>query len=109
VYDLAEEWRSHTGLPFVFAFWAVRSDSVDRLSATGVDFAAAKLEGVERIGDIARDYAVRLGLPVQELESYLTDNISYDLDPESLRGLNLYYELAHRCGLIDAVPELAFL
>src|ERR1044072_400650 len=27
VYDLAEEWRKHTGLPFVFAFWAVRSDS----------------------------------------------------------------------------------
>ena len=27
VYDLAEEWRKHTGLPFVFAFWAIRKDS----------------------------------------------------------------------------------
>jgi chorismate dehydratase len=109
VYDLAEEWRRHTGLPFVFAFWAVRPGAVDNLSAHGIDFAVARNEGVGRISEIARDYSVRLGLPVEELESYLTDNISYDLDPESLRGLNLYYELAHRCGLIDAVPELAFL
>src|SRR6267378_7295231 len=27
VYDLAEEWQKHTGLPFVFAFWAIRGDS----------------------------------------------------------------------------------
>ena len=26
VYDLAAEWRALTGLPFVFAVWAVRSD-----------------------------------------------------------------------------------
>ena len=23
VYDMAAEWRKHTALPFVFAFWAV--------------------------------------------------------------------------------------
>ena len=27
--DLAEEWIRHTGKPFVFAFWAVRSASVE--------------------------------------------------------------------------------
>src|SRR5215813_12509409 len=30
LYDLAEIWRERTGLPFVFAFWAVRLDSLLR-------------------------------------------------------------------------------
>src|SRR5271167_4222911 len=30
LYDLAHEWRERTGKPFVFAFWAVRLDALDR-------------------------------------------------------------------------------
>ena len=33
VYDLAEEWRRWTYLPFVFAFWAVRRAALENLSA----------------------------------------------------------------------------
>ena len=30
LYDLAHLWRERTGQPFVFAFWAVRLDSLNR-------------------------------------------------------------------------------
>ena len=30
IYDLAEEWRAMTGLPFVFAVWAARGDVCDK-------------------------------------------------------------------------------
>src|SRR5262249_21332163 len=99
VYDMAEEWRKHTGLPFVFAFWAVRRDS--GIGIGEVDFAAAKREGLACAETIAARYAESLGLPYDELLTYITGNISYDLDAESLRGLKLYYEMAAECGLIE--------
>src|SRR5262245_31883826 len=111
VYDLAEEWRNHTRLPFVFAFWAVRSDSKawQGAEANGIDFRAARLEGIAHSKELARIYSERLALATEELFSYLTENISYDLDEESLRGLRLYYELAYKMGLIERQCELVFL
>jgi chorismate dehydratase len=107
VYDLAEEWKKHTGLPFVFAFWAVRNDSASWPG--GVDFLAAKREGLEHIDELADIYSQSLGLPRRDLIRYLTENISYALDEESLRGLKLYYEMARECGLIEGARELMFL
>ena len=111
VYDLAEEWRRHTGLPFVFAFWAMRRDAAHAFGATGerrVDFRAARREGVAHAEELAALYSEQLGLAKSDLVSYLTKNIHYDLDNESLRGLKLYYELAHQCGLINEARALAF-
>ena len=107
VYDLAEEWRKHTGLAFVFAFWAIRIGSVS-WSESGIDFAAAKVEGLAHAGDLADSYARSLGLPRDGLFKYLTENISYDLDEESLEGLRLYYQLASECGLIAEAREMVF-
>lgn len=107
VYDLAQEWRRHTGLPFVFAFWARREDSLTGLGE--VDFAAAKREGLAHTEELADRYAAQLGLPRQELIAYLTENICYDLDEESLQGLRLYYQLAAECGLIETARELVFM
>jgi chorismate dehydratase len=106
VYDMAEEWRRHTGLPFVFAFWAIRADS--RAWPGGVDFIAARREGIAHTEEIADMYSKSLGLKREELISYLTENISYDLDEESIRGLRLYYELAAESGLIERAREVEF-
>ncbi|MFL6275166.1 MAG: menaquinone biosynthetic enzyme MqnA/MqnD family protein [Blastocatellia bacterium] len=111
VYDLAEEWRKHTGLPFVFAFWAMRRDAAE-MFAPGVerrvDFRGARREGVAHAEELAALYSEQLGMAKSELVSYLTKNIHYDLDDESLSGLKLYYELAHECGLIDDARPLIF-
>jgi len=117
VYDLAEEWRKHTDLPFVFAFWAIRADSTawpgnlvkNDEDEDRIDFVAAKLEGLAHTEELAKIYSERLGLPSSDLFSYLTENISYDLDEECLRGLRLYYELAYQCALIAEPRDLVFL
>ena len=112
IYDLAEEWRKHTGLPFVFAFWAVRTNSEAWFGAeasNAVDFIAAKREGLEHADELAGIYAKELGLAPDDLFRYLTQNISYDLDSDSLRGLALYYDLASQSGLIATPRPLEFL
>ena len=114
IYDLAEEWQKHTGLPFVFAFWAVRGDSTAWLGGNvpadnRIDFLTAKIEGMAHTNELADIYAERLGLPRDDLFSYLTEAISYDLDEESLKGLRLYYELAAKSGLIPEARDIEFL
>ena len=104
VYDLAALWREHTGLGFVFAMWMTRADA--DASALAVDFAAARDEGVASIEEIVSAYERDLRLPRAELLSYLRDNICFDLDEEMRAGLELYFRLAHKHGIIQGVRPL---
>jgi chorismate dehydratase len=111
VYDLAEEWRKHTGLPFVFAFWAIRDDARNwpvKGSPDAIDFEEAKREGMESLPRIVANYSKTLGLPAADLTAYLTENISFDLDPDCFEAVELYYRLAHEAGLIDKRNDLRF-
>jgi len=107
IYDLAEEWRAMTGLPFVFAVWAARG--LPNLPSLVDDLIAAKREGVDHIEQIATQYASELELPRSELLGYLTQNVNYDMDDENLLGMGAYFELAHECGLIGRPRPALFL
>lgn len=109
IYDLAEEWRAMTGLPFVFAVWAAREDACDQSPSLVRDFLAAKREGQGRLEEIAAQYTRELGLPQADLVSYLRDNVNYDLDAENIAGMRRYFELAHKLGLIPEAHEPKFL
>jgi chorismate dehydratase len=114
LYDLAEIWRERTGLPFVFAFWAVRLDALVRkpqhlnLKRT---FQQSRDHGLqpENLDVIAKEWAPKLGLTEPDIRSYLTENIHYYLDRQNHAGLRLFLQLSHEIGLIPAVPELRFL
>jgi chorismate dehydratase len=114
VYDLAHIWREKTQLPFVFAFWAVRLDALNRkpqeLNLTKV-FQTSRDHGLEpqNLQVIAREWAPKLGLSEDDVRSYLTSNIHYYLDRENHAGLKLFLLYAHEIGLIPSVPELRFL
>ncbi len=114
LYDLAHIWRERTGLPFVFAFWAVRLDALQRkqeeVNLKRV-FAQSRDHGLEpqNLDVIAREWSPRLGLPEADIRSYLTENIHYYLDRENHAGLRLFLQYANEIGLIPAVPELRFL
>ena len=113
-YDLAEEWIRLTGKPFVFAFWAVRQSALKDAPAA-LDLAAmfqdSRDHGLQpgNLGQIAREWAPRLGLSQSEIKTYLTENIHYDLDPACLEGLQLFYRYAGECGALPAAPALHFL
>jgi chorismate dehydratase len=109
IYDLAEEWRAMTGLPFVFAVWAAREDVCARAPALADDLIAAKREGINRIEQIATQYTAELELPRSELLDYLSQNVNYDLDDENLVGMATYFDLAHEFGLIAQPRSILFL
>lgn len=109
IYDLAEEWRAMTGLPFVFAVWAAQEDVSARAPSLVDDLIAAKREGIAHIEQIATQYTSELELPRSELLDYLSQNVNYDLDDENLLGMGAYFDLAHECGLIGRPRELLFI
>jgi chorismate dehydratase len=94
VYDLAELWREHTGLGFVFAMWMARESEIEKVRR--IDFAGARDEALENVEEIASVYSRQIGLTPEEIKSYLLENISYHLDEELRAGLELFYRLAHK-------------
>jgi chorismate dehydratase len=111
--DLAEEWIRYTGKPFVFAFWAVRSEAL-READLSLDlptiFRESRDHGLapSSLDEISREWAPRLGLSKIDIHSYLTDNIHYQLDSGCLEGLQLFYRYAAEIGALPAAPELHF-
>ncbi len=107
VYDLAAEWFAMTGLPFVFAAWAVRPGTA--LPDGARPFAESLRHGLEHIDDIAREHGRRLGLPESSVADYLRQNIHHQLGPEERRSLELFFRRAHDLALIPPPRPLRFL
>jgi chorismate dehydratase len=99
-YDLGQEWTDWTGLPFVYAIWAVRPGV--ELGTVEAAFHRAKDYGLSHAGVIAQREAAALGLDAGYCRRYLSHIIQYDLGPRELAGLARYRELAAELGL---VPE----
>jgi chorismate dehydratase len=96
-YDLGQEWHDWTGLPFVYAFWAVRAG----VDLQGVDEALlrAKENGCANAGLIAQRESSLLGLDAGFCRRYLSNIIQFDLGPREQAGLHMYYNLACELGL----------
>jgi cyclic dehypoxanthinyl futalosine synthase len=105
--DLAAAWKARTGLPFVFAAWAVRRGALrgpllERL------YRAAD-EGEAAAESIARDYAASKGEPADRFVSYLTRNIRHRLGMREREGLLRFSEEAAKLGLLPPIgPEAVF-
>lgn len=107
VVDLAAEWNKLTGLPFVFAVWAVRA-GVD-LPDLAFYFKSSLRYGLSSIDTLSREAAAELGLDSADVSSYLTENLHYFLRQEELAGLEEFYRRAHAHGLILEPRPLEFL
>ncbi len=105
--DLAQEWVEWQRKPFVCAFWACRKNSSLPNDLSSV-FLEAKEWGLERRKEIASVYAASLNLPASFLESYLRNNIDYDMKPAHVEGLETFYQLANQSGLIPELRPLDF-
>jgi len=102
-FDLAELWHQYTGLGFVFAMWMTRR------SAIVVDLAAARDEGIQNLGRIARNYAENIGVDEAAMMEYLSESISYSVDDSMHQGMELYFSLAEKHGLIEKVRPIEFI
>lgn len=99
VVDLAAEWRALTGLPFVFAVWAVRE--VVSLPDLPRYFQESLELGLSSLPELIRRAVVELELPPDEVRTYLTRNLSFFLRQEELAAVGEYFRRAHAHGLID--------
>lgn len=95
--DLGAAWKEWTGLPFVFAAWAARPDADPRLAGL---LAAARDQGVAEAARLAREDGPRHGWPVELAEVYLTRYMKYTLTLEARRGMELFFDMADREGLL---------
>lgn len=99
--DLGAEWKRCTGLPFVFAAWALRADLPD-LQAVAADFRRLKGEGLKQIDAIVAVDAVH---PADLSRRYLTEHIHFDLGENEKRAIAQFAALLARHRFIPADPS----
>lgn len=90
VYDLSEQWKKYTGLPFVFACWVANKELS---SAFELEFNNAIEYGVQNRlkmieqSDFDKEYQT-------DAKNYLLHSISYDLDNSKKKALELFHSLS---------------
>lgn len=84
VYDMGEEWKSFTGLPFMYAAW-VANKEIDQ--AFKDEFNAALKFGLSQRKVVLSELA-----PVAkfDLEDYLYHKLEYDVTEDRTKALNLF-------------------
>lgn len=101
--DLAEEWHTLTGLPFVSAVWGIRCSGLVEQSIG--DFIQSRDHGLQNIEALAAEWSLRMALSEQTIRSYLSTNIHYVLDEECMEGMRGFFRLAAETGVL---PEYEF-
>jgi len=92
-YDLGEEWKNMTGLPFVFAAWI--SNKV--LDAGWIHrFEDANTFGIQNISLVLEELTVN----DFDLHSYFTQYLSYDLNEKKKKGMELFLGMLKEKTLI---------
>jgi len=88
-YDLGEEWKRWTGLPFVFAVWAARRVASPTAVQRGHEaLLASRAWGLAHLDTLAADAAQATTLPLEMCREYLT-------------GLDYAFTNTHRTALRD--------
>jgi chorismate dehydratase len=106
VFDLAAEWKALTGLPFVFAVWAVRPE-VD-FPDLSFYFKSSLRYGMSSLDTLVREAAAELSLDSAEVRAYLTENLAFFLRQDEIAGLEEFYRRAHEYGLILEPKPIEF-
>ena len=96
--DLAAEWKELTGLPFVFAVWAVRPEV--EIPDLPFYFKSSLRYGLSSLDTLVRESAAEQGLDTSEVRAYLTENLHYFLRSEEIEGLEEFYRRAYNHGMI---------
>ena len=111
-HDLAHEWRSLTGLPFVSAVWCAATPHISAgAGAPGLDFETrdetiaqdfiqSRIHGLQNIDALVAEWSKRLPISEQTLHTYLTTNIHYVLDEECLEGMRGFFRIAASLGIL---------
>lgn len=93
-YDLGEEWKRWTGLPFVFAVWAARRAGSGSSSPAHQSLLVSRAWGLSHLDLLAEDAARTTGVALAACREYLG-------------GLDYAFTYKHLAGLTDFFRRLA--
>jgi chorismate dehydratase len=108
-YDLGTEWKSWTGLPFVYAVWAVRRE-----------YAEAEPDAVRAVADALSDSLAYCRAHLDDISAYAArwesfsperflsyfDALQFRFEPRYREGMRRYLEEAAAIGQLERVPEV---
>lgn len=109
LYDLGSEWTAWTGLPMVYAVWAVRDD-----------YAAAEPEAVTAVADALNDSLAYCRAHLDDISEYAAryetfeprrflnyfDALQFRFEARYREGFARYLTEAAAIGQLDAVPDV---
>ena len=113
-HDMAEEWHTLTGLPFVSAVWAAAPMNLGAPGAShlgtwdstiAIDFIQSRIHGLQNIDALVAEWSHRIAIPGETIRAYLTTNIHYILDEECIEGMKAFFRLAAEA---EVLPEFSF-
>jgi len=105
VYDLGKIWNDETGLPFVYAVFAVNRDVIlgENLDA----LIESKRYGLDNIDKIAGIESAKLSIDCDICRTYLSDRIKYDLGEAEIKGIIKYSQLLAELDQAEEITKLA--
>jgi chorismate dehydratase len=111
--DLGKAWHALTGLPFVFAVWAARTQvwaeaaedvrTLHRALLAAKAYSRAHPEAIEALA------GQRTGLSPEACRRYLQERLSFDLSPRHLEGLRTFLQMLVDAGDLPALPTIRFI
>ena len=87
ILDLGQAWREDTGLPFVFAVWAIRRDQ--RPTGLGQKLLQTKRDGLAKLDEII---ATHPEFDAELRAAYLREHIRFDLGEREKQGIDCFVE-----------------
>lgn len=107
IYDLGAAWVEMTGLPMVYAVWAVKRLAAN--PALADVFAASAEYGQQHIEDIIEAESKQRELPADLVRRYLTHHIQYRLGDVERRSMEAFLRLAYELGLAERPRQVRYL
>jgi chorismate dehydratase len=100
-YDLGEEWKRWTGLPFVFAVWAARRVASPAAVRRGHEtLLRSRAWGLAHLDELARDAAWATRLPMATCLEYLS-GLDYGFAHKHVAGLTDFLRRAGAPNLVQ--------
>ena len=109
--DLAHEWHSRTGLPWVAAVWAVRPEALTPATARQLilDLNGSRDRGLSHLEDLVGEWTRRIAIPPATIRHYLSTNIHYTLDDRCIGAIRVFRRDAADLGILPPLASLRFL
>jgi len=108
-FDLGQEWKLLTGLPFVFAMWMIRGDRLPEAPALAKILNDARIAGSKTTEQLLDRYAAEKSWPRDLARKYFTEYLRYEVTPHARAGLAKFFDLATQNNLLPPRRPISYL